>query len=357
MARRKHYWGRTPLPHDGGPKLWRMILFLFILGLMYTQMRQASNWAWLARSAQAQESPRTEKAAGNPAPEGAPQTGDAPPATTAPAVQPWEKIVAGPTDKEEWEERRIQDSLEVVTDKTTIQDADMPAYWNLMRWARAQSAADLAARAQPGITMNDLWQGPKKLRGKIARIPLHIRQIKKFEAEGENSAGLKTGYELWGWSEDSQSLPYVIVVPELPPGMEVGNAVVEEGVFSGYFFKWLWYQPGVGKARSSPMLIGRLQAEPKVVKVTPSLREDPLFGWVVGGVAIVVFGILMWARLSPRRIKPIVTIPKDEAAALSFLEEAFSSKPAPGLPAPPMGLPAPDDESRKPQEAAAGGGG
>lgn len=341
MARRKHYWGRSPLPHDGGPKLWRMMLFLFILGMIYTQMRQASNWAWLARSAQAQEAAPQKAPADNPGSAPLPQTGEAPASPNAPpAPKPWETIVEGPTDKEEWEERRIKDSLAVVTDKTAIQDADMPAYWNLMRWTRAQSTADLTARAQPGVSMNDLWQNPTDHRGKIVRIALHIRQIKKFETKGENSAGLKTGYELWGWSDDSKSLPFAVIVPELPPGMEVGDSVMEEGVFAGYFFKWLWYQPGVGKSRSAPMLIGRIHAEPKMTKTTPSLRQDPLFGWVVGGVGVVVFGIMLWARLSPRRIKPIVTTPRDEEAAMSFLEGAFGTDAKPPA-------------SEKPQEATA----
>jgi len=301
-----------------------MVLFLFILGMIYTQMRQASNWAWLARSAQAQDSApaASRSAAEEPARGAADKTGPVA-GQTAPPAASWETIRKGPTDKEERDQRPVKDSLEVVTDKTAIQDADMPAYWNMMRWTLAQSSRELVERAKLNVTMGDLWAAPRDHRGEIVRIALHIRQIKKFDAVGENSAGLKTGYELWGWSDESMSLPFVVVVPELPPGMEAGASVVEEGVFAGYFLKWLWYQPGVGKARSAPMLIGRVTSQPKKVMQTASLTSDPLFGWAIGGVAILVFGILLWARLSPRRIKPVMTIPRDEETALAFLQGAL----------------------------------
>jgi hypothetical protein len=322
MARRKHFWGRSPLPNSGGPKVWRMVLFLFVLGMIYSQSRQAANWAWLARNAQAQQEQAA--AADSPSPT-APAAGD-PAASDKPGTTPppaWETIKEGPTDKDEWEKKAIKDSLAVVTDKTSIQESEMPAYWNLMRWTRAQSFRQLEERAAKKVTMNDLWSTPADYRGKLVRIPLHIRRVSKFEAKGENSAGVKTGYELWGWADHSLSLPFAVIVPELPPGLEVGEEIVQDGVFSGYFFKWMSYQPGVGKARSAPLLIGRILSQPKQVMKAPSLSDDPMLVWFGSAAGIAVLGILLWAGLSSRRIRPIVTAPRDEEATMSFLSGAL----------------------------------
>ena len=343
MARRKHFWGRSPLPHNGGPKLWRMILFLFVLGMIYTQSRQAANWAWLARTAQAQQPAAVESpppaagaasegenpakpAASDPAASDIPAGTDNPAAPDKPADKParsWETIKERPTDKEQWDEKAIKDSLSAVTDKTAIQESEMPAYWNLMRWTLAQSSFQLEERAAKNVTMNDLWTTPGDYRGKLVRMPLHIRRISRFEAKGENSAGVKTGYEIWGWADHSHSLPFAVIVPDLPPGLAVGEDVAEDGVFSGYFFKWMRYTPGVGKERSSPVLIGRIVAQPKKVMKSPSVSNDPLFVWlgVAGGLAVA--GMVIWSRFSSRRTGPVVSLPKDEETAMAFLSRAL----------------------------------
>lgn len=337
MARRKHFWGRSPISHGGGPKVWRMVLFLFVLGMIYSQTRQAANWAWLARAAQAQQQVADSPPSSAPAADAPGDGKTAEPAAGNQAAQDktaagpdrsWETIKEGPTDKEEWDKKAVKDSLAVVTDKTAIQESEMPAYWNLMRWTLAQSFHQLEERTAKGVKMNDLWTTPADYRGKLVRMPLHIRRISKFEAKGENSAGVKTGYEIWGWADHSHSLPFAVIVPELPPGLDVGEEVAADGVFSGYFFKWMRYTPGVGSDRSAPLLIGRVIHQPKQVMKAPSLSDDPLLVWVGSAVAVATLGILLWAALSSRRIRPIVSTPRDEEAAVAFLSAALESDPA-----------------------------
>ena len=41
--------------------------------------------------------------------------------------------------------------------------------------------------------------------------------------------------DVWGWTDDSKSLPFCCVVPELPPDMKPGVDLSYEGVFVGYF--------------------------------------------------------------------------------------------------------------------------
>lgn len=348
MARRKHYWGRSPLPHDGGPRLWRMILFLFILGMMYTQMRRASNWRWLVGEAQGQ----TTAPAANPASAGNqaaaptdPNAGSEAPAT--PAIK--ETIRESTTDQEDWEKRVTRDSLSVVTDKTELQEAEMPAYWMLMRWTLAQTSRQLLDRAAPRLKLSDLWATPADFRGRIFQFPLEVRRVESFEVKSENSAGVKSGYMMVGMNEASKAQPYWVVVPDLPEGWPVADEVYESGTFVGYFLKWQWYQPGVGKPKSMPMFIGRIIPKPKAVIRTTGLMDDPLFLGLAGVAALGALGFAAYLQFSPRPARAVLTPTRNEETAVEFLKNALpASSPAPPAPAAALAPAAPAEPTGAP---------
>jgi hypothetical protein len=302
MSRRPRRWNRSPVPSAGAPKIWRMLLMLFIVGLIYTQARDPHNWQWLGNAQSAE--------LGKPAAQPEPAAHPAPP--------PPQVVKPGPTDEDEWDKKEIKDSLAVINDKTAIQPVEMPAYWNMIRWSLAQSLPDMQKRASQ-VPMRHLWDNPEDYRGKLIRLDLHVRRIERLEAKGENSAGVAEVYEAWAGTDDAKGQPYCVVFPDLPAGMQTGDVQLD-GAFVGYFHKWLWYQPGVGKARNAPLLIGRIQLIPKpIVKAAP-LTKDPLFPWIAGGVGVMVAVIVVLVIRSPRVSPVIAPQNRDEETALAFLQ-------------------------------------
>ena len=69
--------------------------------------------------------------------------------------------------------------FEAVTDKTKLESVEMPAYWRLMRWARAQSFAELAQRARPAECNASRDARPGKRQGYIAKDLERIRPVQR----------------------------------------------------------------------------------------------------------------------------------------------------------------------------------
>src|SRR5690606_17232434 len=157
------------------------------------------------------------------------------------AAPPADTVVPGPTDLDEAESQEVQTQFEAIGDKSELAPEDMPAYWRLMSWTRAQSFADLQSRAAEKVPYTKFFDNPGEHRGKPVRVRLHIKRILSYDAP-ENSAGVETVYEVWGTTDESQTFLYSVVCPELPPGMQIGTDVSEEGVFVGYFLKVMPYQ-------------------------------------------------------------------------------------------------------------------
>ena len=172
-------------------------------------------------------------------------------------ASPAEIIVPGPTDQNESEAAAARSLFQAVTDRAPLSKIEMPAYWRCLKWARAQSFADLERRAVHGVVYTQLWEQPDKYRGKLVRLRLHIRRILDWEAP-ENSAGVRRVYEAWGWTDESKSFPYVVVFSDLPEGIPLGDNVEEEGLFVGYFLKTIAYT-AFNRNRSSPLLLGRMK--------------------------------------------------------------------------------------------------
>ena len=145
---------------------------------------------------------------------------------------------------------------------------EMPAYWRLMKWTRAETFAAMDHRAARDVPRLGLLEQPERYRGHLLRLRLHILRILDWEAP-KNSADVKRVYEAWGWTDQSNSL-YVCAFTELPAGMKTGESQHEEGVFVGYFLKDLGYQ-ALKRNHAAPLLVGRLQARSRL----PPLRSSP----------------------------------------------------------------------------------
>lgn len=269
-----------------GTQLVSMLTLLIVLGLIYARARDPQTWRWLApddATPSDSDGVKAEAATGSKSP---------------PVREPRETIASGPTDRDAEETKAAVQLLAAISDKAPLAPAEMPAYWRLMKWARAQSFDDLARRALRDIPFTHLFEVPDKYRGQPLRLRLHIKRILEYDAP-PNPLGVERVYEAWGWTDDSKSYPYVVVFSELPSGLRVGSDVQEEGVFVGYFLKTMSYI-AFDKSRAAPLLVGRLRAIDKKVARTTSAGNN-IWHWLAGGALLLFIGTRVWLFLSRRR--------------------------------------------------------
>lgn len=272
---------RSPVgrPYGSGskPRLLTSILLLIIVSMIYTQAKDARNWKWLV----AQEMD-AEKPAPNPKP------------------KLWKEVVIeAPHDgsPEELATSRMQ--LQAVSDKRPLDGLEMPSYYRLLKWARAQPFEDLEVRAKRNPVYAQFFESADKYRGQLFRLRLHVRRIVEHEDLPQNSADARKIYELWGFTDESKDHPYSIVVPEIPSWFKVGGEVEEECVVVGYFFKLLAYE-AFHTNRAAPLFMGRMRpvAGPPQKAAT---ADSSAWEWVIGGAVLVLAGAFIWKVMSVQK--------------------------------------------------------
>jgi len=209
-----------------------------------------------------------------------------------------DKETRGVTDEsapEWWEAKEL---FQAVSDGTTrMGREEMPAYWRLFRWAENQTLEEMQKRADGNVVLNQFVQQPDEQRGKLFQLDLNVRRVMSYPAP-ENSAGIETVYEVWGFTRESQAWLYVVLTAHLPPGMATGPNVDERATFAGYFLKTQGYHAaGAGpkdKALVAPLLVGRLAR----VETGPPVaaQADGSWGnWVVTILALAgALGLITW---------------------------------------------------------------
>ncbi|MFO1095299.1 MAG: hypothetical protein U0992_18645 [Planctomycetaceae bacterium] len=292
MSRRRDRSRSTAMPAGVTMRLGSAIVALLILGMIYSRARDPRTWRWLAPEDGAPPVAAIPAQAGQ----------GAPPVT--PPVAPVEVVVPGPTDLDEADSQEVQTQFSALGDKSALAKEDMPAYWRVMRWTRAQTFDELLARADQNVLYTQFLTGdPNNQRGKPFRLRLHIAMIVELTGKDvpENSAGVDKLYEVWGRTDDSSTFLYSIICPELPPGMRIGKDIHEEGVFVGYFLKVMPYQAAV-KGLAAPIMIGRLRAVPR--PPAPPAPQLPPWVWITGAVGLLAAAAWGWrqfAHAPPRR--------------------------------------------------------
>ncbi len=280
----------------GTPRLTTTLMMLVVVGLVYFQMRDARNWRWL-EAADDNDAPQAVK-----------------PAKEKEVASQWKETrITAPNDQNEEEHAVGLMQLDALLDKSAVQDVEMPAYWRLLKWSRSQSFEKLDERARRDVVFAQLAQRPEQFRGKLLRLRLHIRRIMRHDEVKENSAEASRVFELWGFTDESKSYPYSVVVPEIPAWFKTGGEVEEECVFVGYFFKMLPYE-AFDKTRLAPLLIGRLRpvnAPPKK-KAAAAAGNSPVEIAIVSAIfALVGFGV--WRALPSRRAARTIAATEDDA--------------------------------------------
>ena len=264
-------------------------------------------------------------------PSGANKTGK--PSTPIPAGEAKEPLPApgGPADQDPEELEAIQEEFQAVADaKLSIGPEEMPAYNRLLQWVQNQTLSEMRRRAKKDLAFTQFYQSPDKYRGQLFELELNVRRILKYT---HNDLTL---YEVWGWTAESRSWPYVGVAIDLPKGMPIGPDVYETATLVGYFFKMQGYIEAGAKPRAAPLqaplFVGRLiwhpAAEPQVRRSDWSWGLFLLAGFLV--FLIIRWGLLLWG--SRRRLYEPSIVPAKPGGnpVEDWLANVETDKPAEG---------------------------
>lgn len=172
---------------------------------------------------------------------------------------------------------QTRDLLSVVTDNSLrMTKREMPAYWELVRKTANSSFNDLYEVSNSRTKFSDFYNEPAKHRGELVTLDIVVRRVTKFDAESGNSAGIKSVYEIWGSTDQSQAWLYVFITNTLPEGFDEETLLRKKTAFAGYFLKLLAYQPGSAppnaKPLLAPLLVGRFK---DIQQATPTTKSEP----------------------------------------------------------------------------------
>ena len=195
---------------------------------------------------------------------------------------------------------QTRDLLSVVTDNSLrMAKREMPAYWELVRKTTNSSFNELYEVSNSRTKFNDFYSEPAKHRGELVTLDIVVRRVTKFDAESGNSAGIKSVYEIWGSTDQSQAWLYVFITNALPEGFDEETLLRKKTSFAGYFLKLLAYQPGSASPNAkpllAPLLVGRFKDIPQA---TPITKSDPPWWstWEVTSI-IVLLTVFFTARV------------------------------------------------------------
>ena len=258
-------------------RLVSMLCMLIVLYMMIQRARDERVWRWLANE-------------GNGA---LPDVASERVASLA-SRESLEPLFEGPTDLDEDEAEAANELYTAISDRASLSVEEMPAYWRIWRWVRAQSLAQLRQRARRDLSLSHFLELPDKYRGQIVRLRLHLRRSLSWEIEPEVKAGgANVVYEAWGWSDESPNF-FCIVFTQPPGDMAIGPTVADEVTFYGYFLKLISYRDQQDKLRMAPLLIGRVERH---AGLPPAPNEGPWALWMlVAGGFILLMIIMRWTR-------------------------------------------------------------
>ncbi len=171
-----------------------------------------------------------------------------------------------------------------------------------------------------------LFGDGRQQRGELVMIDAVVRRAVRIEASQSEVAqgfGVDHYYELEAFAEDSQNLPLVFVVRDLPAGFPVGDSIRQPARLAGFFFKQWAYrnrhrtEAGGDQFSITPLLIGRAPITLAMPEAA-SMRPGPVIGVMVS-LGLLTLAATLW-RLG-RRDRQY------EAATLSRYRESPSGEP------------------------------
>lgn len=151
---------------------------------------------------------------------------------------------------------------------------------------------------QRGYSVVPLFGDAARERGELIVLDAVVRRTVRIDAtlsQAANNAGVDHYYELEAFPEDSQNLPIVFVVRDLPAGFPVGESIRQPARLAGFFFKQWAYRTrqrvegtaNLDKRQFAPLLVGRAPiplATPDASQQRPGLAIGVVATLALAGV-------------------------------------------------------------------------
>lgn len=294
-----------PFGHNASQtRLLSLLMALVVIGLIYHRAKEPQLWDWLTNESRADNSDDFQAAPPKVA------------ATTNGSQQAApEHTVPGPNETDPDELAKLQTNLKAVQDRHRLQEFEMSAYWQLMRWSRTRPFAELEKLSRRDVPYSHLWEEPDLYRGQPMRLKLHVRRVLKY-APSKNPQDLNVTYEAWGWTEDSRSFPFCVVFPDKPADLRIGTDVEGDIVFVGYFLKWMSYDAFDTK-KNAPLLIGRVRPATRTAGAASNGGWELAFLKLIG--VVLLLSVIGWFAIyglrRPRTIVAATTSIPDQLPA------------------------------------------
>lgn len=268
-------------------RILSLLMALVVLAMIYQRAKEPRFWRWLTNESLAEPDDRPATPT--------PSADDARPKNNVANVR--EIIVPGPNESDPDELAKLRSNLKAVQDRQPLQPFEMSAYWRLLGWSRTRPFAELEKGALRDVPYSHLWEEPDLYRGQPMRLKLHVRRVLTYDTT-ENPLGLKKVFEVYGFTDNSLSFPFIVILPEKPDGLPIGTDVDGDIVFVGYFLKWMGYRAYDSK-RNAPLLVGRARPVVHSAGVAQGGGWELAFLTLVGGVF--ALGLLGWFSFRTRR--------------------------------------------------------
>jgi hypothetical protein len=166
-----------------------------------------------------------------------------------------------------------------------------------------QTLAAVRERAAAGaFSVVPLFASGREVRGELMVFDTVVRRVVRVEVDPAVEQ-IDHYYELGAFTDDSQGLPLVFCVSDVPAGFPVGEEVRQPARLAGFFLKQWAYrsripqaETGSDAARFAPLLVGRAP----IALVPPAPRGDGLAAGIVVagamGFALLVLWLVRTAR-------------------------------------------------------------
>lgn len=180
--------------------------------------------------------------------------------------------------------------------ETSLKDQKQAAQFNLQqRRSEIKFYHDHPERELPVFL--DLFKNSDRYKGRLVTLTGRVRKLIHYPAADDNQYGIKTLYEAWLFTDDSQQNPTVIICTEVPPalkdGLPEGTDVIDHVTVTGYLFKMYVYN-AQDTSRVAPLILAKqLEWNPRTVDE----RGSRLFSQILAGTLIVLIAgiaIAMW---------------------------------------------------------------
>ena len=142
----------------------------------------------------------------------------------------------------------------------------------------------------------DIFKNSSRYKGRLVTLTGRVRKLIHYPAE-KNDYGIKTLYEAWLFTDDSQQNPTVIVCTEVPKdlqnGLPKGTDVIDHVTVTGYLFKMYAYN-AQDTTRVAPLILSKqLEWSPQAVDEKGSQLISQL---IAGGLVFLIVGVAfaMW---------------------------------------------------------------